>query len=115
MTTPKTNRKSGFPAVHLLEEIAQLLAEGPRTSNELVAITGYTKVTCCTRLKQLEASGQAYRVVAQASVTWYAGRKPAADTAAIIPRQPTVRDYPVIGRRDMLVQAFFGAPRECRA
>lgn len=125
MKKPVSHSKHAVPPEKLAEAILELLRIEPRTSDDLVRLTGYTGDVVRRRLADLRSVGSAHRK-SQRRVGWGgmqfvwrvgsdAGALPSPMTvrekggkSIAEPHQATVRHYPTFHYRDPLVSALFG-------
>ena len=126
MTKPKIKSDRQAALERLTEIVEQRLVDNAPdglTLQEVASGVGFARSTVRVRLEMLEELGQAHRVShsmhGRPSIyyRWHIGAKPA--TAYVekhtpnakpgsVTRQPTLRVYPPVNRRDDLVAALFG-------
>jgi hypothetical protein len=128
-----TNPSIKSARLALLERLTEIIeqrlveiAPDGLTPTEVASALGVAYSTVRNRLKELEDLGRVHRtrhtVTGKTSIyyMWHAGPKPEGEPApedlpefipGATPKQPTVRVYPPINRRDDLVAALFGAAR----
>lgn len=126
MTKPKHKSDRQAALERLTEVVEQRLVDNAPdglTLKEVAAGVGFATSTVRVRLEALEEMGVVHRVrhntpgCPNCFYLWHIGAKPA--TAYVekhtpnakpgsVPRQPTLRVYPPVNRRDDLVAALFG-------
>jgi hypothetical protein len=130
MTKP-TIKSERMEALERLSEVVEkrLIDNAPDglTLQEVASGIGFASSTVRARLEMLEEIGIVHRVrhtiPGRSSICylWYAGVKPASASVdkhtpnvkpGTVPRQPTLRVYPPVNRRDELVAALFGQAGE---
>lgn len=115
-----------IPVADLRAAISSLLKQRPHTVPELAEELGYCASSIRTRLDVLEQRGLAHRVSRLISPAggrlhiWHDGLAPAVEPEPTaerpipgeLPKRFFKSSYPAVGKRDYLVAALFGAPRE---
>lgn len=107
-----------------VEKISEFLKISPRSNEELRQLTGLSRSGVNNQMERMVLAKLAHRkrheIRRAAGFCWMWHDGPAKDENGLeleadspripgyVPRQKTVRQYPVIGRRDALVAAFFG-------
>lgn len=120
MRTKKTTiTRTRIPSEsQLLTQIEKLLEGGSMTMQQIATATKLSVFAIRPRLAQLVQERRAHRLrivgIGKWNYLWMRGPAPILPTAGAEPRQAIVRSYPDVGRRDDLVAALFGVPRECR-
>lgn len=109
------------PLGQLKPAILRHLESAPRRVDELANLVGYASNTVRQRLLDLESELRVHRVQVleprrrAKTWVWHAGAGQLdlvvsdGSTAGEVPHRPVMRTYPVVGRRDDLVAALFGA------
>jgi DNA-binding transcriptional ArsR family regulator len=126
MTAPKHKSERQAALDRLSEVVEQRLVDNAPDGLTLLEVTEGTGFAACTvrvRLEALEEMGIVHRVRhimpgrPNHYFLWHIGAKPAAAYVekhtpnakpGSVPRQPTLRVYPPVNRRDELVAALFG-------